>query len=487
MSNGNELLALRDAHRNPADEVHYYDGRPWPTYADGGGSSLELRSPDADNSRAEAWASSDETDKAPWRTYSYRAISVPGPGTNDPVVWDEMILGLLDAGEILLDDISVVEDPDGAAIELIQDGEFNNGLSRYRVQGNHGIHGLTSVIEDPTNPGSGDMVMHLVATGASEHMHNHVETTFANGQSLDDGTVYEVSYRAKWLAGSTQLNTRMYFNRLPKTTILENATQNGTPGRQNSRFETNVGPTYAAMHHHPSVPDAGEAVTVSIDASDTDGVASMLLWYSVDGGVWNSAAMQVTPAETYEGSIPGQAARSVVQFYVEGTDGAGAVSTFPAAGQDARALYKVDDGLASSGPHHNFRIIMSAEDIALQLQEHATVSNHGMGATVILNEQDVYYDVQVRLKGSGFSRAGGARGYNIRFHADDLFRGVHDVIAVDRNGGPVWDRGESAGNCAQAYRDPRRWNPRHVRRSDQLHCSRQHVFRSCPAFDGSLR
>ena len=58
---GDDQITLNDPSGNPADEVHYYTSGHWPEYAGGGGSSLELRDPNADNSKAEAWAASDES------------------------------------------------------------------------------------------------------------------------------------------------------------------------------------------------------------------------------------------------------------------------------------------------------------------------------------------------------------------------------------------------------------------------------------------
>src|SRR5690606_16916746 len=88
-------------------------------------SSLELRDPHADNAYGLAWAASDESDDSPWQTYSYRGVarpSVVGPDGQ----WEEFILGLLSDGEVLLDDIRVIEDPSGAAIDLIQNGSFES-------------------------------------------------------------------------------------------------------------------------------------------------------------------------------------------------------------------------------------------------------------------------------------------------------------------------------------------------------------------------
>ena len=57
---------------------------------------------------------------AQWQEIRYRGNGKDFPGTNDPDHWNEFIFGLLDAGEVLIDDLSVVEDPDGSAVELIQ-------------------------------------------------------------------------------------------------------------------------------------------------------------------------------------------------------------------------------------------------------------------------------------------------------------------------------------------------------------------------------
>ena len=49
-------------------------------------------------------------------------------------------------------------------------------------------------------------------------------------------TRVRISFRARWRAGANQLHTRLYFNRLARTTLLEVPARNGTPGRRNSRF-----------------------------------------------------------------------------------------------------------------------------------------------------------------------------------------------------------------------------------------------------------
>src|SRR5207248_606607 len=71
LSGGGDLIVLNDAGGNPANQVRYFAGGRWPQYAHGGGSSLELRDPHADNSKPEAWAASNEGNKSTWQTYTY--------------------------------------------------------------------------------------------------------------------------------------------------------------------------------------------------------------------------------------------------------------------------------------------------------------------------------------------------------------------------------------------------------------------------------
>lgn len=98
---------------------------------------------------------------------------------------------------------------------------------------------------------------------------------------------------------------------------------NGTPGAQNSAYVSNMGPTLNGMQHDPAVPDATEAVTVSILAADPQGVSSMICYYSVVGGSWQQTTMTDDGAGRYSAILPGQSSADIVQFYVAATDGAG--------------------------------------------------------------------------------------------------------------------------------------------------------------------
>jgi len=430
LSNRDDRIELMDAAQNPADEVHYYDDGRWPMAADSGGSSLELRDPFADNFRSESWAASIESDDSLWRSYTYRGTALEPPGSNNPTLYNEFVLGLLDAGEILLDDLHVIEDPDGAAVERLPNGMFESDVlgappNAWQIIGNH----HSEVIVDPVD--GDNQVLRLTAIGSTEHMHNHAETTFV-GATIVPGQEYEISFRAKWISGSNQVNTRLYFNKLTRTTIIEVPQLLGTPGAPNSQLEDNIGPTYSHFGHFPLVPSAADPVTISVRADDPDGISSMSMFYSVNGSSFFELPMMLETDGGYSATIPPFDSGRVVQFYVAGKDSLDGISMFPAEGADSRALYRVASGPVGNDDVGLLHLIMTNTDSYLMHRNTNVMSNDRLGATVISDDGSVFYDVGVRLRASGYGRTGARVGFNIRFHADQMFRGVHRTIVVDR-------------------------------------------------------
>lgn len=424
LANSGERLVLRDAFGNPADSVRYYDARPWPDYADGAGSSLELMDPRADNNNAAAWAASDESSRNGWFTYTYRNVA---DNALRPEEFQEFVLGLLEAGECLLDDVRVIENPATAPRDVLRNGNFESGSNHWRFLG---THARSAVIADPDTPGN--HVLHVIATGPTDYMHNHIEATLSNGVVVSAGVEYEISFRAKWLAGAPLVHTRLYFNRVPRTTVLQQHALSGTPGAPNSRRIANLGPTFTGFSHTPVIPNPGQPVSVRVQATDPDGVQACRLWWSVQEGAWQSALMTASNA-MYVGTIPGQSAGQIVQFYVQAVDGANATSFYPTAGAASRALYVVQDNQASLKPVHHVRLIMLTSEVA-RLHANPNVMNNALeGGTVVYNEKRAFYDVGIRLKGVS-TRQGIYTGYTVKFPADDLFRGFHDSIGLDRGG-----------------------------------------------------
>ena len=440
LANSGDRIALIDNNGNPADFVHYYDGGKWSEYADGRGATLELRDPDSDNSKAEAWAASNEGAKASWQTITYRGVAADDTGTDR---WNEFLFGLLDSGECLLDDVSVIEDPNGAARQLIQNGSFQTGASKWRCIGNH-RHG--GVITDPNDVVN--KVYHLVATSVCGDWHDHMTTTLkdgANYATITNGREYEISFRVKWLGGSNQLSSRLYFNKVARTNLLQRPALSGTPGAVNSRF-ANAGPTYAALRHAPLIPNAGTPVTVSVQAQDPDGISLAKLHWT-NGTTWLQTDMTLGADGRYSAPIStAYPSGTVVQFYVEMRDPLGATTMYPAAGPNSRALYPIQDNRAVNGPLRNIRLVMTLADANWLNTNVNMMSDDRMGSTLYYDERgpdaEVFYDIEARGRGSISSRPAVARkSYNITLQPDQLFRGVHPTISLDRSGYP----GRNAG------------------------------------------
>lgn len=454
LADGGERIVVRDACGNPVDTVAYADGGAWPAAADGGGSTLELRSALADNAAPEAWAASDESARVAWQTVTIEGVAAPSAVGPDGQ-WHELLLGLLDAGVVLLDDVSVRVDPAAGGPELVTGGDFESGAGAFRIIGNH-RH--SEVVIDPDDPGN--HVLRLAATGPTEHMHNHLETTLAGGHRITNGRTYRISMRARWVSGSNQLHARLYFNRLARTTVLARPAHPGTPGAPNRAAADNLGPTYRALVHAPAVPPPGGAVEVSVAAADPDGIAAMALW-TVTGGAATSVPMTEAGGR-WTASVPAGAAGEVAQYWIEGTDLRGATSTFPAAGPASRALWRVDDGRAATSGLHNVRIVMTPEDAAWMFAAPNLMSNDPIPATVIYDEREIFHDVGVRLKSSQRGRPVAARvGFALRFPPAQPFRGIHRSVLIDRSGGIGYGQRElfffqamnRAGSLAAQYDD----------------------------------
>lgn len=181
-SRGGEHIVLRDAAGNVADSVTYYDSGRWSSAANGGGSSLELRDLRSDNEVAESWAPSDESGRASWQTYTYRATAAADGG---PVNFNEFVLGLLDEGEVLIDDLTVTSQPGtGSAAVIVSGGDFSSGAAAWRMRG---THRTSAIAAEPGNVGN--QVLRVTTTGGTDVLHNCIEITLNGNTPIVDGRV----------------------------------------------------------------------------------------------------------------------------------------------------------------------------------------------------------------------------------------------------------------------------------------------------------
>ena len=249
---------------------------------------------------------------------------------------------------------------------------------------------------------------------------------------INAAKTYEISFRARWLRGSPQLNSRLYLNRAARTSILSQPTPTGTPGAANSRRIPNAGPSCDGLRHSPLVPASGQAVRVSVSAIDPDDPASVQLFYSLNQGAWQNTSMGGDGTGVFFGVLPAQTTGAQVQFYVRATDNTGAVSLFPAGGPASRAVYKVgDNGTSTQTVRNKMRLLMKLNDANALHDPIHSVSNFRWPCTVIYNDREVWYDAQVRLRSAPFGRQGNRAGWNIQFGPEHPFRGIQTSVVID--------------------------------------------------------
>src|SRR5262249_23934505 len=119
------------------NEVTYGDGGRWGTWADGGGSSLELVDPESDTRQAANWADSDETAKSQWTNFEFS-----GPtGETFRFNGDRLLVFLLGIGECLVDELEVRV---AGGTNLVLNSGFEQGLTGWTLHGSHDF----STVED---------------------------------------------------------------------------------------------------------------------------------------------------------------------------------------------------------------------------------------------------------------------------------------------------------------------------------------------------
>jgi hypothetical protein len=436
-----------------ADEVTYYDGGRWPSWADGQGASLELRDPRSDNDTPDAWADSNESGKTTWRPFSFTIESNDSRYTHDQVtVFDLM---LLNGGEVLLDDLSLTM----VRSNHLDNGGFENGESNWRILGNHVRSFVTTA-----DRRSGSRSLHLIATGHGDPGANRINQSISG---VNAGRVIFSGW-ARWLRGSRFLLLRTTREQAPVQPPrpayafeLDMPMNLGTPGLQNTAFVPNRGPDILDVHHAPVLPAAGEPIVVTARAADNDGVRSVTLYYRSEGaGGFSGAPMlddgsgndQIGGDGVFTGTIPGASAGTMRAFYVEASDGS-ASTRFPtrlepsADVPERTCLVRVGDTSLTTR-FATYRIWLS-DDVLNTFRSRPNLSNELMDCTFVYNNTEVFYNVRIRYRGSPFIRSGSGRdprdryAYRLEFSPDRKFRGREEVNldnTEDSSRGPLQER-----------------------------------------------
>jgi hypothetical protein len=436
-----------------ADEVTYFDGGRWPTWADGAGASLELRDPRSDNDTPDAWADSDESAKTTWEHFSFTIDRDDPSYTHDQVTIFDMML--LNRGEILIDDLSMVS----GRGNILSNAGFEGAESGWRILGNH-VRSFATTQDSY----SGMRSLHLIATGHGDPGANRIN------QSIGNFNIGKVTFSgwARWLRGSRFLLLRTAREQAPvqpprpshafELTMPPNL---GTPGKQNTAFVPNRGPDILNVRHVPVLPAGGQPITVTARVTDNDGVWLVTLYHRSEGTArFTGIRMRDDGAGgdaiggdgVYTATIPGASGGMMRAFYIEASDRS-ASTRFPtllgptADVPERTSLVQVGDATLRT-QFGTYRIWLS-EDVINTFRNRPNLSNELMDCTFVYNDKEVFYNVAIRFRGSPFIRSGSGRdprgryAYRIEFNPDRKFAS-RDEINLDNtegsNRGPLQER-----------------------------------------------
>jgi hypothetical protein len=435
------------------DEVTYTDGGRWGKWSDGGGSSLELIDPRADNRLAASWADSDESAKATWTTIDVTSILENGH-TDAQGAANRFEFFLQGDGEVLVDNLEFRNNGGG---NLVANGTFDAGASGWTFGG--------VVRQSVTQAGvgiGGTPALRLISTGRGDPGPNKARTALTSTATVNAPNTGTIRASVRWLKGSPYImfRTRGHWMEVPRRLNLP--ANCGTPGLPNSRLIANAGPAITDVSHLPVLPAAGQPVVIRARADDPDGInpGSLVLRYRLDPTATytladmydNGAAGDALAGDgIYSATIPGQAAGTLVAFYLSATDTLAGASQFPAEAPTRECLVRWGESTVA-GTIGTYRLWLTAANINTWTTRERN-ANDPLDATFVHGNSRVVYNVNTMYSGSPFHSpnyngplAEIACDYEINFHSDERFLGSEPFVlsAFDTASGNFFFNDDSA-------------------------------------------
>ena len=137
---------------------------------------------------------------------------------------------------------------------------------------------------------------------------------YINGELVHTDT--EAPYRYTW--NTTQYDDGQYTIEIRAYDNLDNV--------NSTTFVVtvdNTGPEIGEPSISPSQPTKGESINITVSVNDAGcGVKNVTLWYRVGTGDWVSVQMTLVE-DVWQATIPGQAAGSTIEYYIEAYDNLG--------------------------------------------------------------------------------------------------------------------------------------------------------------------
>jgi len=429
-------IALPDRDFVVVDTVEYGDGDGWGKWTDGGGSSLELIDPHADNRHPDNWRGSDESGKSEWLHVDYEdAVS-----NGDTTEFATLFVLANQAGEFLIDDVRMI--PAGGGANMVPNGGFDSQLSPWAVNGNHWLSAREAVGGYGDNGG----VLHVRAAGqgnvrsmatARRKQFDRVEVNLSPSPVKNDR--YRIQAKIRWLAGWPFLRLSLGWYWMEALCEMPVPTNLGTPGMPNSHPATNTPPTVSDLQHAPLLPDPNEDVVVSCRILDPDGVDTPSLEYrNTSGSTYTTVPMKddglapdtIADDGIYAALIPRQSSGTTIGFRLHVAD-----SNSPPASVYYPSNDKMKDCLVRFGdpkPHAHLghhTLWLSPENKNLLLTGD-TKKNTLVDITWLYNGRRVAYNGALRWRGNGrqFNSSNWDKAsYSIAIPKENRFTGGHEI------------------------------------------------------------
>ncbi len=427
------------------DQVTYGTGGRWGEWSSGGGSSLELIDPRANHRLAANWADSDETQKSSWVDIENTGVLDNGQNYNPSI--DYAQIGLLDAGECLVDNIEV----DYNGTNYVSNGTFESGLglTNWSLQGCM----VRSSLESTGYQSS--YSLHIRCSDRIWTGDNSCEVAL-NPNSMVAGQTATLRYKARWLHGWPEALLRLNGNWLEATAAMPVPTNLGSPGMPNSRYVTNAGPAIYNVTHSPSLPAASQPVVVTAQVHDSNGVQSFTLYYRLDPATSYTAVPMTDNGSggdmvrgdgVFSATIPEQAANQIAAFYISATDKLGATTRFPAirSGDNEpvrECVVMFGDG-NPGGSFGTYHLWLTQTNVN-RWSNLGNLSRDWNNDCTFVNGNRVIYNLGGRYTGSPAHQDydtpnGSLCGYEFKFNADDMFLGTTDLKKLHQPGNSPGD------------------------------------------------
>jgi len=424
------------------DEVTFGTGGRWGQWSSGGGSSLELIDPHSNHRLAANWADSDESQKSTWVLVQNTGVLDNGANYESYIAHGQ--LGILDVGECLVDNVNVTYE----GTNYVSNSSFETGLTNWSLQGCC----VQSSLESPGYNSS--YSLHIRSTDKFWPAENTCQVAL-NPNQMVAGDVVTLSYEARWIHGCAEPDFRLNGNWLEATTVLPIPSNLGTPGARNSAYITNAGPALYSVTHSPAVPAANQSVVVTASVHDSDGVQSLTLYYRIDPNTnYSSVVMNDsgTNGDTiahdgiFSGTIPGQAANTLVAFYLSAQDNRGATTRFPVLLTDNSPMRECLVMFGDGNPGGSFGVyhMWLTQSNVTRWGNLADLSNEGNDFTFVYDNNRIIYNALGHYSGSPFHQEfdtpiGNLCAYKWVFPEDDQFLGATDFNKIHQPGNSPGD------------------------------------------------